>query len=86
MNRRLRQFERIIKYSMRGYNLDKVTDKYIELVENVLNKENFYKSKKGEDFYNDTKEKFELVLQILRVWKKDKQCTPEQLYILKTLI
>ena len=34
----------------------------------------------------DTKEKFELVLQILRVWKKDKQCTPEQLYILKTLI
>ena len=82
----LRQFERIVKYSMRGYNLDKVTDKYIELVENVLNKENFYKSKKGEDFYNDTKEKFELVLQILRVWKKDKQCTPEQLYILKTLI
>ena len=82
----LRQFERVIKYSERGYNLTSVTDKYISIVEEIILTENFYKSDKGVKYFNDTIEQFEVVLKILQVWKKDLKMTPEQILILKTLI
>jgi hypothetical protein len=84
--RLLRQFERVVKYTNRGYDLSSVTDKYIELVENIISTENFYKSDKGTKYFEDTIEQFEIVLKILQAWKKDLKMTPEQQLILKTLI
>lgn len=84
--RLLRQFERVIKYTNRGYDLSSVTDKYISLVEEILSKENYYKTDKGTRFYNDTMEQFEIVLKILQSWKRDLKITPEELLILKTVI
>lgn len=84
--RLLRQFERIIKYTQRGYNLDSVTDKYIEIIEEILKTENIYKTEKGTKFYESTIEQFEIVLKIIKTWKANKQITPEELLILKTLI
>ena len=84
--RLLRQFERVVKYTNRGYDLTSVTDKYIEIVEDVINTENVFKSEKGNKYHNDSIEQFEVVLKILKVWKKDLVMTPEQILILKTFI
>lgn len=84
--RLLRQFERVVKYTQRGYDLTSVTDKYIEIVEKVVGTENIYKTEKGNKYHNDSIEQFEVVLKILKVWKRDLVMTPEQLLTLKTLI
>ncbi len=84
--RLLRQFERVVKYTQRGYNLSSVTDKYISIVEEILNTDNIYKTEKGNKYHNDNIEQFEIVLKILQAWKKELKMTPEQLLILKTLI
>lgn len=84
--RLLRQFERVVKYTNRGYDLTSVTDKYIELVENIISTENFYKSEKGTKYFEDTIDQFEIVLKILKAWKKDLTMTPEEQLILRTLI
>jgi hypothetical protein len=84
--RLLRQFERVIKYTNRGYNLNSVTDKYIELIENILNIDNIYKTEKGTKYHNDNMEQFEVVLKILQAWKKDQKISEEALLTLKTLI
>jgi len=84
--RLLRQFERVVKYTQRGYNLDSVTDKYIELIEEIIKTENFYKSEKGSKYFTDTMEQFEIVLKILKIWKTEHKMTEEQLLILKSII
>lgn len=84
--RLLRQFERVIKYTNRGYDLSSVTDKYIELIENILNIDNIYKTEKGTKYHNDNMEQFEVVLKILQAWKKDQKISEEALLTLKTLI
>jgi hypothetical protein len=86
IKRLLRQFERVIKYTERGYDLTSVTDKYIQIVEDIISKENYYKTEKGTKFYNDTIEQFEVVLKILQAWKKDGVMTKTELLTLKTLI
>lgn len=83
--RLLRQFERVVKYTQRGYDLTSVTDKYIEIVEEIIKTENFYKTEKGKKFITDTVEQFEVVLKILQSWKKDQKITPDELLTLKTL-
>lgn len=82
----LRQFSRIVKYEQRGFNLDLVLDKYIELVEGVLTLEDIYKTEKGHEFYIKTKTEFELVLAILQEYKKTKEISTEGLLILKSII
>lgn len=86
IKRLLRQFERVIKYTERGYDLTSVTDKYIQIVEDIISKENYYKTEKGTKFYNDTIEQFEVVLKILQAWKKEGVMTKTELLTLKTLI
>lgn len=86
IKRLLRQFERVVKYTNRGYDLSTVTDKYISIVEEIISQENYYKTEKGTKFYNDTIEQFEVVLKILQTWKKELKMTPEELLVLKTLI
>ena len=82
----LRQFERIVKYTERGYNLSSVTNKYIELVENVISIDNIYKTEKGTNFHNNNIEQFKIVLKILKEWKKNLKISKEELLILKTII
>jgi hypothetical protein len=84
--RLLRQFSRVVKYTERGYNLDSVTDKYISLIEEILDKDNIYKTEKGTIFYEKTQKEFEIVLKILQVWKVEKKMSPENLMVLQTLI
>lgn len=84
--RLLRQFERIVKYTARGYELDAITDKYISLVEEIVNTENYYRTERGTKYFTDTIEQFQLVLKLLYLWKAEKKLTPEQLLTLKTLI
>lgn len=84
--RLLRQFSRVIKYTERGYNLDSVTDKYISLIEEILSKNNIYKTEKGTLFHEKTQKEFEIVLKILQVWKVEKKMSPENLMVLQTLI
>ncbi len=86
VKRVMRQFSRIQKYESRGYNLSSVTDKYIELVEEMLKVENIYKSERGNDFYEKTQKEFTLVLAILQEYKKENKISPEGLLVLKTLI
>lgn len=86
VKRLLRQFERVVKYTNRGYDLTAVTDKYISIVEETIKTENYYKTEKGTKFYNDNIEQFELVLKILNVWKQTLKMSPEELLILKTII
>lgn len=84
--RLLRQFERNIKYHERGYDLSTVTDKYISIVEEIIQSENFYKTEKGTKYFEDNIETFEVVLKILQEWKKNKAISPAELLTLKTLI
>ncbi len=84
--RLLRQFSRVVKYTERGYNLESVTDKYISLIEEILDKDNIYKTEKGTIFYEKTQKEFEIVLKILQVWKVEKKMSPENLMVLQTLI
>lgn len=84
--RLLRQFERNIKYTERGYDLTSVTDKYISIVEEIIQSENFYKTEKGTKYFEDNIETFEVVLKILQEWKKNKSISPAELLTLKTLI
>ncbi len=84
--RLMRQFSRIIKYESRGYDLSSVTDKYIEIVEQMLELENIYKTERGTEFYNKIKKEFTLVLNILQEYKKNRKISDEELLILKTII
>lgn len=84
--RLLRQFSRVVKYTERGYNLETVTDKYISLIEEILSKDNIYKTEKGTLFHEKTQKEFEIVLKILQVWKVEKKMSPENLMVLQTLI
>lgn len=86
IKRLLRQFERVVKYTERGYNLTSVTDKYIQIVEDIINTENYYKTEKGTKYFNDSIEQFEMVLKVLKIWSKDLKMTKEELLILKTII
>ena len=86
IKRLIRQFERVVKYTERGYDLISVTDKYISIIEETIKTENVYKSEKGNKYYNDTIQQFEVVLKILYTWKKDLKISPEAITILKTII
>lgn len=84
--RLVRQFERVVKYTKRGYNLESVTDKYIEIIENAIKTENYYKSEKGTAYFEETIEQFEIVLKILKIWKEKQEISEINLLLLKQLI
>lgn len=86
VKRLLRQFERVVKYSNRGYDLTEVTDKYISIVDDIIKMENFYKSEKGTKYFTDTIEQFEIVSKILHNYKLKGEMTEVELLTLKTLI
>lgn len=84
--RLLRQFQRIIKYTDRGYNLNEVTDKYISILKEIIKIENFYHTEKGKTYFNENIEQFKKVLAILKVYRKEGVISKESLDVLNTLI
>lgn len=86
VKRLLRQFERVVKYTNRGYDLTEVTDKYISIVDDIISMENFYKSEKGTKYFTDEIEKFEIVSKILKSYRKEGKISEVELLTLKTLI
>jgi hypothetical protein len=86
IKRLLRQFERVVKYTKRGYDLTEVTDKYISIVENIIKSENVYKTEKGTKYFEDTIEQFEVVLKILKSWKNTLTMSDVEILTLKTII
>ena len=84
--RLLRQFERCIKYHKRGYDVTLVVDKYIEISERLLDKENVFKSDKGTAHYEKVVAETTIILEILKTWKETKEITKEELEILRTII
>jgi hypothetical protein len=84
--RLIRQFLRVIKYTERGYDLTSVTEKYISMIQEILDEDNIYKTQKGTEFYDRTQKEFSIVLQILQVWKLEQKMTPENQLILQTFI
>jgi hypothetical protein len=86
VKRLLRQFERVVKYTERGYDLTEVTNKYIQIVEDIIKIENYYKTEKGTKFFEENMKQFEIVHKILNIWKVEQKLTEVQILTLKTLI
>ena len=84
--RLIRQFLRVIKYTERGYDLTQVTDKYISMVEEIINLNNIYKSERGTDFFEKNQKEFKIVLGILQIWKQEGKMSSENQLILQTFI
>lgn len=82
----LRQFLRICKYTERGFDLTSVTDKYISMIEEILSKDNVYTSQRGVSFYEKTQKEFNILLKILKLWKKNQKMSDKHKLILQTLI
>lgn len=86
VKRLLRQFERVVKYTNRGYDLTEVTDKYISIIDDIINMENFYKSEKGTKYFTDSIGQFEVISKILHAYKKEGKMSEIELLTLKTLV
>lgn len=84
--RLLRQFERCIKYHNRGYDVTELVDKYIEISERLLDKENVFTSEKGTAHYEKVINETKIIIEILKLWKETKEISEEDLLTLKTII
>lgn len=68
VKRFFRQFIRVIKYHNRGYNLDKVVAKYIELAQEFISKPDNFGTEKSKAFKDATVKEFEFAITILQDW------------------
>jgi hypothetical protein len=86
INRILRQLERCFKYHNRGYNVDEVVLKYIELIDKLQDFENIFNSDNFDNRIKITKENTLIVKQLCILWLETHEITPEQIELLKTKI
>jgi hypothetical protein len=86
INRILRQLERCFKYHKRGYNVDKVVEKYIELIEKLQIFTNIFNSDNFSEKLKITKNNTLIVKQICELWLKTHEITDEQIELLKVKI
>jgi hypothetical protein len=64
----LRQFLRICKYEKRGYNCDKVAEKYLELTENIESYESIFKKTDFNEKLEKTKHNTKIIKSIIESW------------------
>jgi len=83
INRILRQLERCFKYHRRGYDVDAVVIKYIELIDKVQNHINIFSSENYSDKLKIQKENTRIVKSLCNKWLKEHKITPEQIETLK---
>ena len=86
ISRILRQLERCFKYHKRGYNVDAVIIKYIDLIEGLQNFTNIFSSANFTEKLKITKKNTLVVKQICEVWLKTHEITDEEIELLKIKI
>jgi hypothetical protein len=86
INRILRQLERCFKYYKRGYNVDEVVQKYIELIEKLQEFTNIFSSENFTEKLKISQSNTLIVKQICEKWLETHEITDEQLELLKIKI
>lgn len=86
INRLLRQFERCIKYYKRGYNTDPAVEKYIELLDRVIDYHNIFNSVNFEEKLAVMKSNGKILKQIFEKWLTIHELTDKELDLLKEKI
>lgn len=86
ISRILRQLERCFKYYKRGYNVDAMVLKYIDLIEKIQEFQNIFSSENFDEKLKVTKQNTIIVKQICEVWLKTHEITDDQLELLKIKI
>jgi len=86
INRILRQLERCFKYYKRGYNVDEVITKYIELIGRLQEHTNIFDSDNFSARLKTTKQNTIIVKQICEIWLETHNITDEQLELLQIKI
>lgn len=86
INRILRQLERCFKYHKRGYNVDAVVQKYIELIETLQEFTNIFDSENFTEKLKITKVNTAIVKEICEIWLETHEITDEQIKLMKEKI
>ena len=86
INRILRQLERCFKYYKRGYNVDALVIKYIDLIEKLQEFTSIFDSVNFNEKLKITKDNTLIVKQICEIWLATHQITDEQIELLKQKI
>jgi hypothetical protein len=86
MSRILRQLERVFKYHNRGYNMDNIVVKYIELIDAIQKSVNIFNSNKYEEKLDNVKKNTKIIKQICEVWLETHSITKEEIQLLQTKI
>ena len=86
INRILRQLERCFKYYKRGYDVDEVIKKYIDLIGKLQDFTNIFDSENFTEKLKITKANTAIVKQICEVWLETHEITDEQIELLKVKI
>lgn len=83
ISRILRQLERCFKYYKRGYDVDEVVKKYIELIGKLQDFTNIFDSENFTEKLKITKDNTAIVKQICELWLETHEITDEQIELLK---
>jgi hypothetical protein len=86
ISRILRQLERCFKYHKRGYNVDLVVLKYIDLIDKLEEFESYFNSENFNEKLKVTKANIAIVKQICQLWLETHEITDEQIELLKVKI
>jgi hypothetical protein len=86
INRILRQLDRCFKYYKRGYNVDNVIKKYIELIDILQDFTNIFSSDNFDEKLKITKSNTIIVRKICEVWLETHKITDDQIKLLKEKI
>lgn len=79
INRLLRQFIRCVKYHKRGYNTDGVTNKYIELIDELIKYNNIFNSANFDAKVSEIKHNAKVLKKILQQWLTTHHLTEEEM-------
>jgi hypothetical protein len=86
ISRILRQLQRCFKYHGRGYNVDNIVIKYIELIDRIQEHDNIFSSKNYTVNLKIKKDNTKIVKQICEKWLDTHEITQKQLELLDVKI
>lgn len=86
ISRILRQLERCFKYHKRGYNVDAVVLKYIDLIDKIQDFTNIFNSENYTETLEIKKSNTKIVKQICEKWLETHEITSKQIELLKVKI
>ena len=83
LNSILRQFKRQIKYHERGFNMDLVVLKYIDIINSIQKIENIFKnSEKYKEILNTSKNNTMLLKKVLENWLENHSISEEEIELI----